>query len=31
MSLRTGVWGVVVGLAIRDPDGLAPEQLEERH
>ncbi len=31
MSLRTVVWGVVVGLAIRDPDGLAPEQLEERH
>ncbi|SIQ88507.1 MULTISPECIES: hypothetical protein [Paracoccus] len=31
MSLRTVVWGVIVGLAIRDPDGLAPEQLEERH
>ncbi|MFP1646216.1 hypothetical protein [Pontitalea aquivivens] len=31
MSLRTVVWGVVVGLAIRDPDGRAPEQLEERH
>lgn len=30
MSLRTVVWGVVVGLAIRDPDGPAPEPLDER-
>ncbi|PWE31236.1 hypothetical protein DDZ14_13695 [Maritimibacter sp. 55A14] len=29
MSLRTVVWGVVVGLAIRDPDGLAPEPRNE--
>lgn len=30
MSLRTVVWGVVVGLAIRDPDGPAPEPQDER-
>lgn len=30
MSLRTVVWGVVVGLASRDPDGPAPEPQDER-
>lgn len=29
MSLRTVVWGVVVGIAIRDPDGLAPKPRDE--
>lgn len=31
MSLRIVVWGVVVGLAVRDPDEPAPESLDERH
>lgn len=30
MSLRTVVWGVVVGLVIRNPDGPTPEPLDER-
>lgn len=30
MSLRTVVWGVVVGLVIRNPDGSTPEPLDER-
>ncbi|MBK0328837.1 hypothetical protein I5535_16235 [Rhodobacteraceae bacterium F11138] len=30
MSLRTVVWGVVVGLAVRRPDESAPEPLDER-
>ena len=30
MSLRTVVWGVVVGVVIRNPDESAPEPLDER-
>ena len=30
MNLRTVVWGVVVGLVIRNPDGPTPEPLDER-
>lgn len=30
MSLRTVVWGVVLGLVIRNPDGPTPEPLDER-
>ena len=30
MNLRTVVWGVVVGLVIRNPDGSTPEPLDER-
>ena len=30
MSLRTVVWGVAVGVVIRNPDESAPEPLDER-
>ena len=30
MNLRTVVWGVVVWLVIRNPDGPTPEPLDER-
>lgn len=29
MSLRAGIWAVIVGLALRNPAGLAPEPQDE--